>query len=619
MASEFWVSKPRTSNAFTLILVAVACFYLGVNWQGSVYSPFTIASFNLLAASENNSQHGAFSSSRSSFTLINHGNESWYIDVFGTASEVPRGSGLIGGIDLCSPLMRDYVPCRDNVDAVRWLPSTARGENLERHCPDEESIWFCLVPMPKKYKRPVPWPRSKDEVWYDNIPNTRLLADKGSQNLIVLDNDKFRFLGAGTEVVQFGEQYLQQIAKMVPALGFGVHVRVALDVGCGFAGFGTSLLAHDVLTLSIAQKDAYEDQIQFALERGVPAMVALFATHRLPYPSQAFDLIHCSQCRVNWTRDGGILLLEVNRILRAGGYFAWGAQQDKQKENVQEALNDMKDLAIRICWKLVSEEGHVAIWQKPFNNKCYVSRGVGVEPPLCDVHDDPDDIWYVPLKTCISRLPENGLGGSWTKWPQRLYTPPNRLQGVEMDAYISKEEVFTAEAGYWKIFVKSNLHRLGWKLHNVRNVMDMKAKFGGFAAALIAEDADCWVMNVVPVSGPNTLPVIYDRGLIGVAHDWCEPFDTHPRTYDLLHASGLFSIEKRRCEIAYIILEMDRILRPGGHAYIQDSLSILVEIEAIAKSVGWRTIMFDTEEGTYGSRKVLYCQKQVLLDRVIGL
>jgi hypothetical protein len=27
-------------------------------------------------------------------------------------------------------------------------------------------------------------------------------------------------------------------------------------------------------------------------------------------------------------------------------------------------------------------------------------------------------------------------------------------------------------------------------------------------------------MNVVPVSGYNTLPVIYDRGLIGVMHDW---------------------------------------------------------------------------------------------------
>lgn len=31
-------------------------------------------------------------------------------------------------------------------------------------------------------------------------------------------------------------------------------------------------------------------------------------------------------------------------------------------------------------------------------------------------------------------------------------------------------------------------------------------------------------MNVVPVSGFNTLPVIYDRGLTGVMHDWYENF-----------------------------------------------------------------------------------------------
>ena len=43
---------------------------------------------------------------------------------------------------------------------------------------------------------------------------------------------------------------------------------------------------------------------------------------------------------------------------------------------------------------------------------------------------------------------------------------------------------------------------------------------GRFAAALNDQKMNSWVMNVVPVSGPNTLPVIYDRGLIGVAHDW---------------------------------------------------------------------------------------------------
>jgi len=39
----------------------------------------------------------------------------------------------------------------------------------------------------------------------------------------------------------------------------------------------------------VAPKDVHENQIQFALERGVPAMVAAFATRCLFYPSQAFD------------------------------------------------------------------------------------------------------------------------------------------------------------------------------------------------------------------------------------------------------------------------------------------------------------------------------------------
>ena len=41
-----------------------------------------------------------------------------------------------------------------------------------------------------------------------------------------------------------------------------------------------------------------------------------------------------------------------------------------------------------------------------------------------------------------------------------------------------------------------------------------------FAAALISRKLDWWVMNVVPVNEPNALPVILDRGLLGVAHDW---------------------------------------------------------------------------------------------------
>ncbi|GKU91988.1 hypothetical protein SLEP1_g5781 [Rubroshorea leprosula] len=102
---------------------------------------------------------------------------------------------------------------------------------------------------------------------------------------------------------------------MVPDIMFGHHTRVVLDVGCGAASFGAYLLSRNVLTMSIAPKDVHENQIQFALEHNVPAMVAAFATCRLSYPSQAFDLIHCSRCRINWTRDGMHFLSTVPLLL----------------------------------------------------------------------------------------------------------------------------------------------------------------------------------------------------------------------------------------------------------------------------------------------------------------
>lgn len=68
--------------------------------------------------------------------------------------------------------------------------------------------------------------------------------------------------------------------------------------------------------------------------------------------------------------------------------------------------------------------------------------------------------------------------------------------------------------------------------------------FFRFAAAL--RDMKVWVMNVVSIDSPDTLPIIYERGLFGIYHDWCESFSTYPRTYDLLHADHLFSKVKKR-------------------------------------------------------------------------
>ncbi|KAL6977390.1 hypothetical protein U1Q18_026189 [Sarracenia purpurea var. burkii] len=530
--------------------------------------------------------------------------------------EAGGGGGLkvvVKKFGMCPESMREYIPCLDNLDAIRRLRSTERGERFERHCPGKDQGLNCLVPPPKGYRTPIPWPRSRDEVWFSNVPHARLVEDKGGQNWISIDKDKFKFPGGGTQFIHGADQYLDQILKMIPEIAFGQRTRVALDVGCGVASFGAYLLSRNVLTMSVAPKDVHENQIQFALERGVPAMVAAFATRRLLYPSQAFDLIHCSRCRINWTRDDGILLLEVNRMLRAGGYFVWAAQPVYKHESLlEEQWDDMVNLTSRLCWNFVKKEGYIAIWQKPVSTVCYLNRKAGTVPSLCDSDDDPDNVWYVDLKACITQLPEDGSGSNVTAWPARLHNPPDRLQSIQMDAYISRKELFVAESKYWSEIIESYVRAFKWQKLKLRNVLDMRAGFGGFAAALIEHRFDCWVLNVVPVSGPNTLPVIFDRGLIGVMHDWCEPFDTYPRTYDLLHAAGLFSIERRRCNISSIMLEMDRILRPGGQVYIRDSLAVVDELQEIGKAMGWHVSKRDTSEGPHASYKILTCEKRLL-------
>ena len=63
-----------------------------------------------------------------------------------------------------------------------------------------------------------------------------------------------------------------------------------------------------MLALSFAPKDEHEAQVQFALERGIPAMLNVMGTKRLPFPGSVFDLIHCARCRVPWHIEGKLIV-----------------------------------------------------------------------------------------------------------------------------------------------------------------------------------------------------------------------------------------------------------------------------------------------------------------------
>ncbi|KAL4369356.1 hypothetical protein GQ457_05G009050 [Hibiscus cannabinus] len=514
----------------------------------------------------------------------------------------------------------DYIPCLDNWEAIRHLPSTKHYEHRERHCPDEPPT--CLVPLPEGYKRPIEWPKSREKIWYYNVPHTKLAQVKGHQNWVKVTGEYLTFPGGGTQFKHGALHYIDFIEESVPDIAWGKRTRVILDVGCGVASFGGFLFDRNVVAMSLAPKDEHEAQVQFALERGIPAVSAVMGTKRLPYPSGVFDVVHCARCRVPWHIEGGKLLLELNRVLRPGGLFVWSATPIYQSipEDV-EIWEAMVDLTKSMCWELVNKTSKdevnrvaVAAFRKPTSNDCYEQR-TKQEPPLCPESDDPNAAWNVPLQACMHKAPVDASerGSQWPEqWPARLEKSPYWLSSQVGVYGKAAPEDFAADSEHWKrVVTKSYINGMGISWSSVRNVMDMNAVYGGFAAAL--KDLDLWVMNVVPIDSPDTLPILYERGLFGMYHDWCESFSTYPRSYDLLHADHLFSKVKKRCNLVAVVAEVDRILRPEGKLIVRDNVEIISELENMLKSMQWEVRMTYSKdkEGLLCVQKSMWRPKEV--------
>ncbi|KAK8690762.1 hypothetical protein V6N13_074288 [Hibiscus sabdariffa] len=207
--------------------------------------------------------------------------------------------------------------------------------------------------------------------------------------------------------------------------------------------------------MSFAPRDTYEAHVQFALERGVPAMIEIMGSQRLPYPARAFDLAHCSHYLIPWQKYDGLYLIEVDRILRPGGYWVlsnplihwkklWRGWERTQ-EDLKQEQNAIEAIAKCLCWKKVIEKNDLLV--------CGSTPGITAAK-----FKEDNELWkeiVVHYKRIISLL------------------PTGRYQ----------------------------------------NVMDMNAHIGGFAAAML--NYPVWVMNVVPANTDhNTLGVIYDNDLL---------------------------------------------------------------------------------------------------------
>ncbi|CAN4093853.1 unnamed protein product [Withania somnifera] len=478
--------------------------------------------------------------------------------------------------NLCSTKSKhNYIPCIDFESASGKLQIY---RHHERSCPKAPQM--CLVPLPPGgYETPVSWPESNSKILYKNVAHPKLEAfiKKGSW---MMESGEYLAFPMNQSILKGGIQhYLDFIEEIVPDIEWGKNIRVVLDIGCKNSSFVASLLEKDVLTLTLGLKDDLVDLAQVALERGFPAVVTPFGTQRLPFPSGVFDAIHCSDCHSSWHSNGGRCLIEMNRILRPGGYFILSSKHNSFED--KEAMSSY-----------VQASGNIFEILSRYRDYVPTNLRRKKVPPLCKETENPDASWYVPIKSCLHPIPESIEQRGTERpeeWPKRHETFPD---------WMNNREKLIADSEHWKAIV-DNSYLAGLGL--------IGPIFGIFAAALAQKKV--WVMNVIPVHVPNILPIIFERGLIGMYHDWCEAFGTYPRSYDLLHVDHLFSRLKNRCKhTIVIVVEMDRILRPGGWGIIRDKVEILDPLEKILRSLHWeiRMTFAKDKEGILCAQKTMW-------------
>ncbi|XP_062097753.1 probable pectin methyltransferase QUA2 [Humulus lupulus] len=548
--------------------------------------------------------------------------------------ELSLGSSRVKDMEFCPQELENHVPCYKNNVSENGALALSDGQEYPRNCM-RGMKQNCLVLPPANYKIPLRWPTGRDIIWLANVKITAeevLSSGSLTKRMMLLDKEQISFRSA-SPMFDGVEDYSHQIAEMLGLRNesnfIEAGVRTVLDIGCGYGSFGAHLFSKQLLTMCIANYEASGSQVQLTLERGLPAMVGSLTSKQLPYPSLSFDMLHCARCGIDWDKKDGMLLIEVDRVLKPGGYFVWTSPltnvqtYHRNKEN-QKRWNFVHDFAEGLCWEMLSQQDETVVWKKTSKKKCYSARKPGSGPALCSRGHDVESPYYRPLQACIG-------GTQSRRWipiqERRIWPSRANLNKNELAIYGLHPEELAEDAENWKMAVRnywSLLSPLIFSDHPkrpgdedpsppynmVRNVLDMNAQYGGFNSALLEAGKSVWVMNVIPTSGPNYLPLILDRGYVGVLHDWCEAFPTYPRTYDMVHAEGLLSLETKqqhRCTMLDLFAEIDRVLRPEGWVIFRDRAPLIETARALTTGLKWDARVIEMESNS--DERLLICQK----------
>lgn len=98
----------------------------------------------------------------------------------------------------------------------------------------------------------------------------------------------------------------------------------------------------------------------------------------------------------------GILLKELDRLLRSNGYFVYSAPPAYRKDKDFPAIWDkLVNLTTAMCWRLIARKVQTAIWIKEDNQSCRLQNAEQKLINVCDAADGAKPSWNVPLKNCV--------------------------------------------------------------------------------------------------------------------------------------------------------------------------------------------------------------------------
>lgn len=75
----------------------------------------------------------------------------------------------------------------------------------------------------------------------------------------------------------------------------------------------------------------------------------------------------------------GIFLVEVDRLLRPGGYFVWTDPLINSQRSLRNKANLKKWDTVRLaaenlCWDMLPQQDQTVVWKKTSKKKCYSGR-----------------------------------------------------------------------------------------------------------------------------------------------------------------------------------------------------------------------------------------------------